>query len=103
MYRGYRDRLFLKRIRLLETLSHRVRALVDEYLCHGNFWGFVLQVDADYRRFEHTQREEEEHALTFVSTLLKQRKLEEDQRMQVHRRITCAALEDLCADCRLLV
>lgn len=83
MYRGYRDRLYLKRIRLLNTLSSRVRELVDQFLVSGNFWGFVMEIDADYRRFEHEKRVEEEHALTFVSTLLRQRKLEEDQMMQV--------------------
>lgn len=83
MYRGYRDRLFLKRIHLLKTLSTRVRELVDSFLVSGNFWGFVLEVDADYRRFEHEKRVEEDDALTFVSTLLKQRKREEDQMMQV--------------------
>lgn len=83
MYRGFRDRLYLKRIRFLKTLSSRVRELVDQFLVSGNFWGFVLEIDADYRRFEHEKQVEEENALTFVSTFLKQRKLEEDQMMQV--------------------
>lgn len=85
LYRGFRDRLYLKRIRFLKTLSGRVRKLVDQFLVSGNFWGFVLEIDADYRRFEQEKRVEEENALTFVSTLLKQRKLEEDQMMQVRR------------------
>lgn len=56
---------------------------MDQFLVSGNFWGFVLEIDADYRRFDHERRVEEENALTFVSTLLKQRKLEGDQMMQV--------------------
>uniref|UniRef100_K3WGE0 Uncharacterized protein n=1 Tax=Globisporangium ultimum (strain ATCC 200006 / CBS 805.95 / DAOM BR144) TaxID=431595 RepID=K3WGE0_GLOUD len=82
MYRGFRDRLQWKRIRLLNTLSPPVRVLVDHFLVSGNFWGFVLEIDTAYRRFEHDKRVEDEDALTFVSTLLRQRKREEDQMMQ---------------------
>ncbi|KAF1334898.1 hypothetical protein FI667_g1746, partial [Globisporangium splendens] len=82
MYRGFWDRLQWKRIRLLNALSPQVRTLVDYFFVPGNFWGFVLEIDAAYRRFEHDKRVEDEDALTFVSTLLRQRKREEDQMMQ---------------------
>lgn len=73
----------MKRIKIRSSLTDRVGALVDQFIVSGNFWGFVLEIDADYRRFMHKIEEEEADATTFLSTVLRQRKLEEDQMMQV--------------------
>ncbi|KAG7387726.1 hypothetical protein PHYPSEUDO_013731 [Phytophthora pseudosyringae] len=81
-YRGFRDRIYLKRIKMRRSLTGRVGALVDQFIVSGDFWGFVLEIDADYRRFTHKIKEEEEDAATFMSTVLRQRKLDEDQMMQ---------------------
>ncbi|GMF29690.1 unnamed protein product [Phytophthora lilii] len=56
--------------------------LVDRFVTSGDFWGFVLEVDADYRRFMRKIAEEEEDAHTFMTTVLRQRKIDEDQMMQ---------------------
>ncbi|KAL4087353.1 hypothetical protein PRIC1_013246 [Phytophthora ramorum] len=82
VYRGFRDRIYMKRIKIRSSLTDRVAALVDRFIISGNFWGFVLEVDADYRRFMHKIKEEETDASTFMSTVLRQRKLDEDQMMQ---------------------
>ncbi|KAE9337430.1 hypothetical protein PF008_g12542 [Phytophthora fragariae] len=92
IYRGFRDRICLKRIKIRSSLTDRVGALVDEFIVSGNFWGFILEIDADYRRFMHKIEEEEADATTFLSTVLRQRKLEEDQMMQDW--FTASALEN---------
>ncbi|KAE9219220.1 hypothetical protein PF002_g16256 [Phytophthora fragariae] len=92
IYRGFRDRICLKRIKIRSSLTDRVGALVDEFIVSGNFWGFILEIDADYRRFMHKIEEEEADATTFLSTVLRQRKLEEDQMMQ--NWFTASALEN---------
>lgn len=83
VYRGFRVRIYLKRIKIKKSLTDRVGALVDQFIVSGDFWGFVLEIDADYRRFMHKIKEEEADATTFMSTVLRQRKLDEDQMMQV--------------------
>ncbi|POM75930.1 Hypothetical protein PHPALM_6899 [Phytophthora palmivora] len=83
IYRGFRDRVYLKRIKIRRSLTARVGDLVDQFIVSGDFWGFVLEIDADYRRFKHKLEEEDTDAATFMSTVLRQRKLDEDQMMQV--------------------
>jgi len=83
VYRGFRDRVYLKRIKIRSSLTDRVRSLVDQFIVSGDLWGFVLEIDADYRRFLHKIEEEEADAATFMSTVLRQRKVDEDQMMQV--------------------
>ncbi|RLN10642.1 hypothetical protein BBJ28_00005211 [Nothophytophthora sp. Chile5] len=82
IYRGFRDRVYLKRTKMRNSLTDRVRALVDQFIVSGNFWGFVLEIDADYRRFAHKLAEEERDATTFTTKVLQQRKIEEDLMMQ---------------------
>ncbi|KAG6597762.1 putative haustorium-specific membrane protein [Phytophthora cinnamomi] len=92
IYRGFRDRIYLKRFKIRSSLTERVGALVDQFIVSGNFWGFILEIDADYRRFMHKIEEEEADATTFLSTVLRQRKLDEDQMMQDW--FTASALEN---------
>ncbi|ETK88044.1 hypothetical protein F441_07792 [Phytophthora nicotianae CJ01A1] len=82
VYRGLRDRMSLKRIKIRRSLTDRVGALVDKFIVSGDFWGFILEIDADYRRFMHKIAEEEEDAATFLSNVIRQRKHDEDQMMQ---------------------
>ncbi|KAG6959433.1 hypothetical protein JG687_00008790 [Phytophthora cactorum] len=82
VYRGFRDRVYLKRIKIRSSLTDRVGALVDKFIVSGDFWGFILEIDADYRRFIHKIAEEEQDAATFMSTVIRQRKLDEDHMMQ---------------------
>lgn len=83
LYRGYRVRIQLRRLRCLQSLSNRVHELVTRYIISGNFWGFILEIDADYRQLAARISEENSDALTFTETILKQRKLEEDRALQV--------------------
>ncbi|KAL3671639.1 hypothetical protein V7S43_003552 [Phytophthora oleae] len=82
IYRGFRVRTYLKRIKIRSSLTDRVGTLVDQFIVSGDFWSFVLAIDADYRRFSHKIAQEEADATTFMSTVLRQRKLDEDQMMQ---------------------
>ncbi|KAI9989557.1 hypothetical protein PInf_019842 [Phytophthora infestans] len=82
VYRGFRDRMSFKRIKTRSSLSARVGTLVDKFIVSGDFWGFILEIDADYRRFMHKITEEEEDAATFMSTVMRQRKLDDDQMIQ---------------------
>ncbi|KAG3098942.1 hypothetical protein PI125_g15208 [Phytophthora idaei] len=82
VYRGFRDRVYLKRIKIRSSLTDRVGALVDKFIVSGDFWGFILEIDADYRRFIHKIAEEEQDAATFMSTVIRQRNLDEDHMMQ---------------------
>ncbi|OWZ23655.1 hypothetical protein PHMEG_0001427 [Phytophthora megakarya] len=82
IYRGFRDRNFLKRIKMRRSLTDRVGALVDQFIVSGDLWKFILEIDADYRRFMHKIEEEEADASTFITTVLRQRKHDESKMMQ---------------------
>ena len=55
---------------------------MDRYISRGDLWGFILSVDADYKRFIREKEDEEENVSTFVSTLLREKQLRDDQTMQ---------------------
>ncbi|KAG1710990.1 hypothetical protein DVH05_013710 [Phytophthora capsici] len=82
IYRGFLVRTYLKRIKIRNSLTDRVGKLVDQFIVAGDFWGFVLAIDADYRRFSHQIAQEEADATTFMSTVLHRRKLDEERMMQ---------------------
>jgi hypothetical protein len=83
VFRGFRTRIQIKRHRCLQSLTARVHELVTSFLATGNFWGFIVEIDADYRRFLAKIAEESTDAATFASTVLKKRQLDEDQALQV--------------------
>eukprot|EP00644_Phytophthora_capsici_P010479 jgi/Phyca11/116185/e_gw1.30.116.1 len=82
IYRGFLVRTYFKRIKIRNSLTDRVGTLVDQFIVSGDFWGFVLAIDADYRRFSHQIAQEEADATTFMSTVLHRRKLDEERMMQ---------------------
>lgn len=83
VFRGYRTRVQIKRHRCLQSLMARVHELVTSFIVTGNFWGFIIEIDADYRRFMAKIAEESTDAATFASTVLMKRQHDENQALQV--------------------
>lgn len=83
IYRGFRDRLMLKRLRVRKCLSTRVREHLDRFICSGNFWRMMVDIDTDYRRFQYEINEEATETKTFMAMVIEKRKKDDDQLMQV--------------------
>lgn len=83
-------RMYLQRIRYRLQLSDRVRLLYDKFIVKGDLWSFLLEVDAEYRRFLSEKKAEEENAVTFISNVLEYKREQEERAMQVSVKVLCA-------------
>jgi hypothetical protein len=90
-WRGLRARLYYRRCRYRRLLSDPVRVLYDQFVCHGDLWQLLFEVDAAFRRHDLREREEQHDAKTFVSELVRDKRAYEDKMMQAW--LTASALE----------
>jgi hypothetical protein len=82
IYRGYRCRILYKQSKWKNALCDRLKQLIDRFFVRGDFWGFLLEVDGDYKRFMKEKSEEEEQATTFIEKMIREKQQKEEQTLQ---------------------
>lgn len=91
---GRRDAYQRRQMKLVT--NPRVRALADQFLMGGDFWGFMAAINADYERADRVIQQEMARADTFIHRIVGQRAAAEEaewDRWQVAKETGLMGLE----------